>query len=111
MTNEAGMNGGARPKPPSFKTLTSGARPPGAENLRICNLRPLKAGGSRRPITRVGKTFETEEGAMNGIILFFTPTIAALGALASLWLFVQAVDAAKTNQARVRISARRPRSR
>ncbi len=85
--------------------------PPGAENLRICNLRPLKAGGSRSPITRIGKTFGSEEGAMNGIILFVTPTIAALGALASLRLFVQAVNAAKTNPARVRIPARRLRSR
>ncbi len=48
---------------------------------------------------------------MNGIILFVTPTIAALGALASLRLFVQAVNAAKTNPARVRIPARRLRSR
>ena len=45
---------------------------------------------------------------MNGIILFVTPAVAALGALASLRLFVQAQNAAKTNQARVRVPARRP---
>jgi hypothetical protein len=46
---------------------------------------------------------------MNGIILFVTPAVAALGALASLRLFVQAQNAAKANQARVRVPARRPR--
>jgi hypothetical protein len=50
----------------------------------------------------------TEEGAMNGIILFVTPAVAALGALATLRLFVQARNAAKTNPARVRVPARRP---
>ncbi|MGA2484519.1 MAG: hypothetical protein ABSF49_00825 [Roseiarcus sp.] len=45
---------------------------------------------------------------MNGIILFVTPAVAALGALATLRLFVQARNAAKTNPARVRVPARRP---
>jgi hypothetical protein len=85
------------------------AAAPGAANLRACSLRPLKAGGARRPITRLGKILETEEGAMNGIILFAAPAVAALGALASLGLFVQALNAAKTNQARVRFPVRRPR--
>jgi len=90
--------------------LILGAAPAGA-NLRSCSLRPLKAGGARTSITRVGKLLETEEGAMNGIILFVTPAVAALGALASLWLFVQASNAAKTNSSRMRVPARRPRSR
>ena len=45
---------------------------------------------------------------MNGIILFVTPAVAALGALR---LIVQALNATKTNPARVRIPARRQRSR
>jgi hypothetical protein len=110
MANEAGMNGGARPSPPPITILTPGAAPGGA-NLRTCSLRPLKAGGARTSIIRVGKLLETEEGAMNGIILFVTPAVAALGALASLWLFAQASNAAKTNSSRVRVPARRPRSR
>jgi hypothetical protein len=48
---------------------------------------------------------------MNDIILFVYPTFAALVALASLWLFVLALSAAKTNRSRVRVPARRPRSR
>jgi hypothetical protein len=71
-------------------------------------LRPLKAAGAGTSITRVGKILETEEGAMNGIILFVTPAVAALGALR---LIVQALNATKTNPARVRIPARRQRSR
>ena len=54
---------------------------------------------------------QTEEEAMNGIILLVTPAVAAFGALGSLWLFVQALNAVKTNQARVRVPARRPHSR
>ena len=48
---------------------------------------------------------------MNDIILFVYPTIVALGALASLWLFVLALSATKTNRPRARVPARRPRSR
>jgi hypothetical protein len=48
---------------------------------------------------------------MNSIILFAAPAVVAFGALGSLWLFVQALDALKTNQARVRVPARRPHSR
>ena len=106
MTNEAGMNGGAR-----AISATTSRLPRGATNLRACNLRPLKAGGAGRPITRVDQFFETKEGAMNSIILFAAPALVAFGALGSLWLFVQAHDALKTNQARVRVLARRPRSR
>ena len=47
---------------------------------------------------------------MNGIFLFITPAVAALGALASLGLFVQALNVAKTARARVRVPARRSRS-
>jgi len=57
----------------------------------------------------VDQTFK-EACAMSGIFLFITPAIAALGALASLGLFVQALNAAKTTQARVRVAARRTRS-
>jgi hypothetical protein len=53
----------------------------------------------------------TGKSAMNGFILFAYPTIAALGALASLSLFVLALSATKTNRSRVRVPARRPRSR
>jgi hypothetical protein len=84
---------------------------PGATNLRTGNLRPLKADGRQRPITRIGKTLQTEEEAMNGIILLVTPAVAAFGALGSLWLFVQALNAVKTNQARVRVPARCQHSR
>jgi hypothetical protein len=52
-----------------------------------------------------------EAGAMNGIILFAAPAVAALGALASLGLFLQALNAAKTNSSRVRVPARRSRLR
>jgi len=83
----------------------------GAANLRTCSLRPLKAGGAGMSITGVGKILETEEGAMNGIILFAAPAVAALGALVSLGLFVQASNAAKTNRTRVRVPARRSRRR
>jgi len=48
---------------------------------------------------------------MNSIILFAAPAVVAFGALGSLWLLVQALDALKTNPARVRVPARRPRSR
>lgn len=48
---------------------------------------------------------------MNSIILFAAPAVAALGALILLGLFIQALNAAKTNQARVRVPARRARSR
>jgi hypothetical protein len=48
---------------------------------------------------------------MNSIILFAAPAVVAFGALSSLWLFVQALDALKTNQARVRVPALRPHSR
>ena len=48
---------------------------------------------------------------MNDIILFVYPTIAALGALASLSLFGLALSAPQTNRSRVRVAARRPRSR
>ena len=48
---------------------------------------------------------------MNDVISFAYPTIAALGALGSLWLLVQALNAAKTNRCRARVPARRPRSR
>jgi hypothetical protein len=48
---------------------------------------------------------------MNGIILFAAPAVAALGALASLGLFLQALNAAKTNSSRVRVPARRSRLR
>ena len=106
MTNEAGMNGGARAISAATKRLTRGAA-----NLRACNLRPLKVGGAGRSITGVGRIFETEEGAMSSIILFATPAIAALGALVWLGLFVQALNGAKTNQARVRVPARRLHSR
>jgi hypothetical protein len=51
-----------------------------------------------------------EACAMNGIFLFITPAVAALGALASLGLFAQALNAAKTTRARVRVPARRSRS-
>jgi hypothetical protein len=111
MTNEAGMNGDAGRSSPPIKFSPPGAAPLGGANLRTCNLRPLKVGGLRRPITRVGKILETEEGAMNGIILFAAPAVAALGALASLGLFVQALNAAKTNHARVRVPVRRARRR
>ena len=47
---------------------------------------------------------------MNGVISFADPTIAELGAVASLWLLVQTLNAAKTNQSRVRVQARRWRS-
>jgi hypothetical protein len=47
---------------------------------------------------------------MNDIILSAYPTIAALAALASLWLAVAALNAEKTNSSRVRVPARRPRS-
>jgi len=47
---------------------------------------------------------------MNGIFLFITPAVAALGALVLLGLFAQALNAAKTNRARVRVPARRKRS-
>ena len=45
---------------------------------------------------------------MNGIILFVTPTIVALGALR---LLVQALNAAKADAARAPVLARRRRSR
>jgi hypothetical protein len=48
---------------------------------------------------------------MNDIILFSYPTIAALGAFASLSLAVAALNAEKTNPSRLRAPARRPRSR
>ena len=48
---------------------------------------------------------------MNGIILLVTPAVAAFGALGSLWLFVQALNAVKTNQARVWVPARCQHSR
>ena len=48
---------------------------------------------------------------MNGMILFVTPTIAALGAAAALWRFAQAQAAAKTDQAGARVPVRRPRRR
>ena len=51
------------------------------------------------------KNLETEEGAMNGIILF------GAAAVATYWLFVQALNATKTNPARARVSARRPNAR
>jgi hypothetical protein len=53
----------------------------------------------------------TGESAMNDIILFSYPTIAALGAFASLSLAVAALNAEKTNPSRLRAPARRPRSR
>jgi hypothetical protein len=48
---------------------------------------------------------------MNDIILSTYPIIAALGALASLSLAVAALNAAKINPSRVRVPARRRRSR
>lgn len=48
---------------------------------------------------------------MNDIILFAYPTIAALAAFASLSLAVAALNIGKTNQARVRVPARRSRRR
>jgi hypothetical protein len=48
---------------------------------------------------------------MNGVISFAHPTVAALGALASRGLLVQALNAAKTNRSRARVPARRPRRR
>jgi hypothetical protein len=44
---------------------------------------------------------------MNGIILFVTPTIVALGALASLWLARRVTDETETQRARVRLPVRR----
>jgi hypothetical protein len=108
MANEAGMNDGAVPKFPADQDLEPWRSAPGAVNLRTCILRPLKVGGGGKPITRVGKILETGEGAMNGIILIVTPTIAALGALR---LLVQALNAAKANPARARVPVRRQRSR
>lgn len=81
----------------------------GGADLRSCSLRPLKVGGAQRPINGAGEIFKTEAGVMNGIILFAAPAVAALGALVLLGLFVQARNAAKTNQSRVRIPVRRPR--
>jgi hypothetical protein len=48
---------------------------------------------------------------MNGVVSFAYPTIAALGALASLRLLVQALNAAKTSRCRARVPARRRRLR
>jgi len=70
-------------------------------------LRPLKVGGPRIPIIAVGETLETEDSPMNGIILFVTPTIVALGALASLWLARRVTDETETQRARVRLPVRR----
>ncbi len=106
MANEAGMNGKA-----AGDVLPDRGFDLGGANLRTRSLRPLKVDGARRPINGVGEIFETEEGAMSSIILFATPAVAALGALALLGLFVQAQNAAKTNQARVRVPACRPHSR
>jgi hypothetical protein len=55
---------------------------------------------------RVGKDLETEEDAMNGIILV-APAVAALGALILLGLFAQARGAAKTNPVRASVAVRR----
>ena len=46
---------------------------------------------------------------MSSIILFAAPAVAALGALVLLGLFVEALNAAKTNQARERVPVRRSR--
>ena len=46
---------------------------------------------------------------MSSIILFAAPAVAALGALVLLGLFVEALNAAKTNHARVRVPVRRSR--
>ena len=48
---------------------------------------------------------------MSSIILFAAPAVAALGALVLLGPFVEVLNAAKTNQARVRVPARRAGSR
>jgi len=46
---------------------------------------------------------------MSSIILFAAPAVAALGALVLLGLFVEALNAAKMNQARARVPVRRSR--
>jgi hypothetical protein len=97
MTNEAGMNAGA-----TAKVLS---------DQKVASLQFATAQG--RPAETIDSGIEKisrKACAMNGIFLFITPAVAALGALVLLGLFAQALNAAKTNRARVRVPARRKRS-
>jgi hypothetical protein len=97
----------------SGASIAAGSLNPHRRQRREFAQAQFAAAQGRRPAAADNENRQgspTGESAMNDVILFAYPTVAALGALVSLSLTVAALNVEKTNWSRARVPNWRSRS-